>query len=94
MTGIPTEEEAVAGLKDAIETWWKATYTNDEDGPSILRSWYLMAEGAFYDADGEQYTVVGQQYDADVIQQLGLVEYVRRRVTQRMGLSAEQEEDS
>lgn len=69
-------------LTDAIEAWWSRS--SDEAGEaSVIRSWYLIAEGVGADEDGST-THLSQVYDADIVQQLGLAVYMRASIDRRM----------
>lgn len=69
-------------LEEAIAQWWSEQQT--QDNPGVMRSWYLVAEGISLGPDGRPLSHVGQRYEADLIQQLGLVAYLQERVRERM----------
>ena len=69
-------------LTEAIEAWWARAASNAGD-PSVIRSWYLIAEGIGADDEGSN-THLAQEYDADIVQQLGLAAFMRASIDRRM----------
>lgn len=67
-------------LRAAINDWYAASF----GGSAINTGWYLIAKGTGYDEDGSDRAHLAQEWDADIVDQLGLIEYARERVRDRM----------
>lgn len=78
------EQEALAEVRAAIGRWYAASF----EGRAVLTDHYLIATGT--DADGTTYTA--QDWDADIVTQLGLTRYAARRVEQRMDATLTEED--
>lgn len=67
-------------LREVIREW----YAEAVDGEAVLTGWYLVAKGTGFGDEGDDRAALAQEWEADIIDQLGLVEYAAHRVRQRM----------
>lgn len=75
-----SNDDTRAMLRDAIAAW----YRDANEGQAVLTGFYLVAKGTGFDDDGDALSHIAHEWDADIIDQLGLVEYARERVRDRM----------
>jgi hypothetical protein len=68
-------------IRDAVEAW----YTDGFEGQAVLTGWYLIAHGTGFAGDGGKLAHIAQDWgDTDIVAQIGLTEYARQRVLDRM----------
>ena len=67
-------------LRAAINDWYAASF----GGQAVITGWYLVAKGTGYDETGSDRAHIAQEWDADIIEQLGLTRYASERVSDRM----------
>lgn len=75
-----TEDEARNNLRQAIQDWYATSF----GGSAVNTGWYLIAKGTGYDEGGSDRAHLAQEWDADIIDQIGLIDYARERVLDRM----------
>lgn len=77
----PPRDRAAATIEDAVRAW----YAEGFDGGAVLTGWYLIGQGTGFTDDGAQPSFIAQEWgQTDIVAQIGLTEYARQRVLDRM----------